>query len=350
MSAIEVSEFGSMPEGKVMLYTLSNPNGMKVEIINYGAIIKSIYVPDRSGNSVDVVLGFDDLQGYLGDHPYFGAIVGRYGNRIAEGKFSIDEQVFRLAINNGPNHLHGGLKGFDKVLWDRKAGNDQNENATLILSYNSQDGEEGYPGNLNVEVSYSLSGNNELSIMYKASTDKKTHLNLTNHSYFNLSQSASVLDHEIQINAELFTPVDSTLIPTGELRTVANSPFDFRTFRSIGQRIDQDEEQIVYGGGYDHNFVLENPSLSKPSISIRSRDNGITMNIFTTEPGVQFYTGNFLDGSIVGKENKSYIRRSGFCLETQHFPDSPNQSSFPSTLLEPGETYNSTTIFQFGIF
>ena len=341
--------FGQMPDGKpVESFTLTNANGIEVTAIPYGAIITSLKTPDRSGRPGDIVLGFDSLDGYLKEHPYFGAIVGRYGNRIAKGQFTLDGRTYPLAKNNGPNHLHGGIKGFDKVLWTAAA---VGANA-VAFSRTSADGEEGYPGNLKVRVTYTLTDKNELIVDYLATTDKATPVNLTQHSYFNLSagKSADILGHELVINADRYTPVDATLIPTGELAPVEGTPFDFRKPVAIGKRIDQDHPQLANGKGYDHNWVL-NRSGAGPQLAARVLDpaSGRTLEVRTTEPGMQFYAGNFLDGTLKGKGGQVYGRRSGFCLETQHYPDSPNQPKFPSTILKPGQEYKSQTVFTFGV-
>lgn len=348
---IEMKDFGTTPIGNVHLYTLENSQGMKVTVTNYGGIVQSISVPDKDGLVRDVVLGFDNIEGYLTTHPYFGAIVGRYGNRIAEGKFSIEGEEYTLVTNNGPNHLHGGTTGFDKVIWDAIEIENSAGYPELMLRYQSKDGEEGYPGNLKVNVRYILTDNNEFVIKYEATTDKATHVNLTNHSYFNLngSESGDISLHELKLEASKYTPVDETLIPIGELEDVKDTPFDFLNFTKINRRIDDDHPQIIYGRGFDHNFVLNEPSLDVPFATVRSADSGIQMKVYTTEPGVQFYTGNFLDGSNVGKGGFAYNKRFGFCLETQHFPDSPNQTNFPSTLLQPNEDYKSTTVYKFQV-
>jgi aldose 1-epimerase len=311
-------------------------------------------VPDRKGKLDDVVLGFDNLSGYLqAGNPYFGALIGRYGNRIAGGKFSLDGATYTLAVNNGPNSLHGGKKGFDKVVWTASSvAPSANGAVGLELSYQSKAGEEGYPGSLYVKVAYTLTPDNALKIDYTATTDKTTVLNLTNHSYFNLNGAGNgdVLDHVVQINADRITPVDATLIPTGELKSVAGTPFDFRVPTAIGARIDQDEQQIKYGGGYDHNFVLNGAAgTGTPFLAARvvAPKTGRVLEVLTTEPGVQFYTGNFLDGKLKGKKGKVYNKRYAFCLETQHFPDSPNHPEFPTTTLKPGETYKQKTIYRF---
>jgi aldose 1-epimerase len=348
---ISKQPFGVTPEGKVDIYTLQNSNQIKVEIITYGGIIKSIQTPDKNGQIENICLGFDSLPPYLNEHPYFGAIVGRYGNRIANGKFSIEGNEYNLATNNGPNHLHGGLKGFDKVIWEAKSFENE-EKVGLELTYLSEDMEEGYPGNLSVKVTYSLNQENELHIDYEAVTDKKTVCNLTNHSYFNLAGAGNgnVLNHELIIHSDSITPVDENLIPTGEPLAVEGTPFDFRTKKKIGVSIDQDHPQIAYGGGYDHNYILRNSTEELPLISVVTEPkSGRKMEVLTTEPGVQFYTGNFLDGTLVGSGNNRYRERYGFCLETQHYPDSPNQPNFPSTLLDVGEKYSTKTVYRFGV-
>jgi aldose 1-epimerase len=342
--------FGTVDGQEVYLYHLSNKNGMKVDITNYGGIVVRLIVPDKNGKFNDVVLGYDDLAGYLKETPYFGAIIGRYGNRIAKGKFKLDGRTYTLAVNNPGDHpvnaLHGGLKGFDKVVWE-VLGSSSN---TLKLHYVSKDGEEGYPGRLDAEVTYALTDQNELKIDYRATTDKPTPINLTNHSYWNLAGqgNGNILGHEMMLNADRYTPVDETLIPTGKLPSVEGTPFDFRKATPIGERIDADDEQIKFGGGYDHNYVL-NRSVKSISLAARVHEpgSGRVMEVLTTEPGVQFYTGNFLDGSITGKKGKVYEKRNGFCLETQHFPDSPNHPNFPSTILKPGQVYKTTTIYKF---
>lgn len=338
-----------MPDGtEVEAFTLKNTNGLEVRAITYGAIITSITTPDRAGAFRDIVLGFDTLDPYVKGHPFFGAIVGRYGNRIAKGRFVLDKTEYTLATNNGPNHLHGGVRGFDKYVWKADV---LSENS-LRFSRVSPDREEGYPGTLNVEVIYSLTNYNELIVDYAATTDLPTHVNLTQHSYFNLAGQGSgdVLGHEMTINADRYTPVDSALIPTGELAPVEGTPFDFRKPTAIGARIDATHPQIKSGGGYDHNFVLERQTTDRLELAARVVEpkSGRWMEVATSEPGVQFYTGNFLDGSITGKGGASYGRRSGFCLETQHFPDTPNRENFPTTELRPGERYSSRTVFKFG--
>jgi aldose 1-epimerase len=342
-------EFGKTKGGEVVeLYTLTNSKGIEATIMNYGGIVVSLKVPDRGGRFEDVVLGFDTLDGYLQDPPppYFGALIGRYANRIAKGRFSLNGVEYKLAQNNGENHLHGGIRGFDKVVWKAKKQNPQN----LELTYVSKDGEEGYPGNLTATVIYTLGDENDLKIDYTATTDKDTIINLTNHSYFNLvgQGQGDILDHQLVINADRFTPVDSGLIPTGELRSVEGTPFDFRQARAIGERIDNADEQLTLGKGYDHNFVL-NRSGDRIEFAARVTEPklGRVMEVLTTQPGVQFYSGNFLDGKFRGKGGKVYQRRNALCLETQHFPDSPNKPSFPSVVLKPGERYQTTTVYKF---
>lgn len=330
---------------KITQYTLTNTNGCQVKIINYGAIITAITVPDRTGQIADVVLGNSSLQGYECASAYFGAVVGRYGNRIRNGQFTLNAHTYTLATNNGPNHLHGGLQGFDKVVWHAET---SESTQSVHLTHISPNGHEGYPGTLTARVTYTLASNNALKIQYHATTDHPTVVNLTNHSYFNLAGSGTIVDHTLTLNASHFTPVDNTLIPTGELRPVAQTPMDFTTPTRIGDRIDAPDEQIRYGGGYDHNWVVDNWDQSLREIAtVHDPKSGRVLIVSTTEPGVQFYTGNFLDGSIVGKNNQTYGKRSGFCLETQHFPNSPNQPNFPSTVLTPGETYHSETTYTF---
>ncbi len=350
MPTYQVESFGTAPDGRaVELCTLTNAHGVRVRITSYGGIVTHLFVPDRNGELADVVLGYDSLADYLRDTPYFGAIVGRYGNRIAGGRFRLDGVEHTLAMNDGANHLHGGLKGFDKVVWEAEpyAGEDE---AGLRLAYVSQDGEEGYPGQLTVGVTYALNNANELRIEYRAETDRPTVVNLTHHGYFNLAGHASgdVLGHELTVAASRFTPVDSGLIPTGELRPVAGTPLDFREATAIGARIDEDDEQLRFAGGYDHNLVLdEHDGSPRIAAQVYEPISRRAMEVYTTEPGIQFYSGNLLDGSDVGKSGIPYERRGGLCLETQHFPDSPNQPQFPSTVLRPGERYESATIYKF---
>jgi aldose 1-epimerase len=354
-NAISVEEmpFGTLPDGQaVTLFKLTNAHGMEVDITNYGCIVVRLLVPDRHGHLGDVVLGFDTLDQYLKGSPFFGAVVGRYGNRIGKARFQLDGVEYKLAANNKENHLHGGIVGFDKKVWDAAVVT-TDRGVAVKLSYLSKDGEEGYPGNLRVTVVYTLTHANALRIDYRATTDKPTPVNLTNHSYWNLAGQGEgdILRHQMMLNADRFTPVDVGLIPTGQLPAVKGTPFDFTQPQAIGARIDQDEEQIQFGGGYDHNFVLnksEPGELTRAAV-VWEPKSGRTMEVWTTEPGVQFYTGNFLDGTLVGKEGKRYGRRAAFCLETQHFPDSPNKPNFPSTILRPGQTYRSTTLFKFGV-
>jgi aldose 1-epimerase len=347
---VEKKAFGKSSDGSAVdLFTLVNEKGMEVTITNWGATIVSVLVPDRSGNKADVVLGYDDLQGYLGDSAFLGCTVGRYGNRIAKGRFSLGGKEYKLAQNDGENHLHGGIAGFNKKLWEAEQTSGDGS-VGVRMKYLSKDGEEGYPGNLDVAVTFSLDNENRLKIDYLATTDKETVVNLTNHAYFNLKGDApgNVLGHEVMINADRFTPVNSGLIPTGELRAVEGSPMDFRKSTAIGKRIDAEDEQIRFGRGYDHNWVI-NQAGTAPWLAARVHEpqTGRVLEVFTTEPGIQFYSGNFLDGSIKGKKGTAYEHRYGFCLETQHYPDSPNQPNFPSTVLRPGQTYQTTTVYRF---
>jgi aldose 1-epimerase len=354
MATVERSEFGYTPDGQqVDLFTLTNRNGMEVRAISYGGIILSLEVPDRNGLLGDVVLGYEDLDGYLQESPYFGAIIGRYGNRIGQARFSLDGEVFELAANNGPHHLHGGERGFDKVVWSAREF-ERDEGVGVVFSRTSPHMEEGYPGNLDVQVTYTLTDANELVFDYWATTDRPTPVNLTQHSYFNLAGDGSgdILQHELLLNASRYTPVDSGLIPTGELAAVEGTPFDFRESTPIGARIDEGHLQLALGGGYDHNFVLDREGADVGELALAARVfdplSGRTMEVRTTEPGVQFYSGNFLDGTLAGKGGRVYPHRSGFCLETQHYPDSPNQDAFPSTILRPGEEYRTRTVYRFG--
>ncbi|MBS1558213.1 MAG: galactose mutarotase [Bacteroidetes bacterium] len=330
------------------LYHLSNTSGITMEVTNYGGKIISLFVPDKNGKPDDVVLGYDSLHQYLSGNPYFGALIGRYGNRIAKGKFSLNGKSYQLNTNNGTNALHGGPHGFHQVYWHARP-IDKNK---LELNYQSQDGEEGYPGNLSVKVIYTLSHHNELIIDYEATTDQETILNLTHHSFFNLAGAGSetILNHELMINADAFCPVDSTLIPLGEWRKVKGTPFDFLQIHKIGSYIHLPDEQLKWGKGYDHNWVL-NKKENELSLAARVREpaSGRVMEVWTTEPGLQFYSGNFLDGTDVGKGNKKYEYRSAFCLEAQHFPDSPNHSHFPTTVLKPGQVYRQKTIYRFSV-
>jgi aldose 1-epimerase len=341
------SSFGTVAGQNVDIFTLRNAHGIEIKATNYGAIITSIVTPDRTGRAADIVLGYDTVDGYVKDSPYFGAVVGRYGNRIAKGRFTLDGRTYTLATNNGPNHLHGGLKGFDKVVWKAEPLAGRNG---VVFSRRSSDGEEGYPGNLDVRITYELTERDELVIDYHATTDKATPVNLTQHSYFNLAGAGDILGHQLMIAADRFTPVDPTLIPTGALAPVEGTPFDFRAPTAIGARIYQPNEQLKNGGGYDHNWVLNRKGAGRQlAARVVEPKTGRTLEVSTTEPGVQFYTGNFLDGKITGKGGRVYQRRTGFCLETQHYPDSPNQPDFPSTILRPGATYSSQTVFAFGV-
>ena len=342
--------FGQTPAGEsVTLYTLKNAKGMEVHILNYGGIIQKILTPDRNGKVEDVVLGFETLQEYIKDTPYFGAVVGRFGNRIAKGKFTLDGKEYTLAAQNNGQHLHGGLIGFDKKVWKVEAASAQ----SLSLSYVSKDMEEGFPGDLSVKMTYTLSDNNELGISYEATTDKATVLNLSNHSYFNLSGNAkrAILNQEVQIDASRLVAVNKVLIPTGVLAPVAGTPFDFTKAHVVGDRInDTSSEQIVLGGGYDHCWALDKPAGSYAKIAtVHDPVSGRKMTVLTDQPGVQFYTGNFLDGHLTGKYGVTYAKRFGLCLETEHFPDSPNQPNFPSTVLRPGEVYKTKTAYQFSV-
>jgi len=343
--------FGTLGGKEVFLYTLRNKSGMEARITNYGGIVVSLLVPDKSNKPGDVVLGYDSLSSYLKATSYFGAIVGRYGNRIGKGRFTLEGKEYALNVNDGHNTLHGGLKGFDKVVWEA----DESIPATqpsLSLSYLSRDGEEGFPGSLKATVAYTLTDSNELRIDYTASTDKPTVLNLTHHSYFNLAGAGSddILSHDLMLNADRFTPIDSGIITTGELKPVEGTPMDFRTPTAIGARIGVKDDQLRFGRGYDHNWVLNRTG---EGLSLASRvwekTSGRVMEVWTTEPGVQFYTGNFLDGTAIGKGGKAYAYRTGLCLETQHFPDSPNKPTFPTTVLRPGEKFTSTTVYKFSV-
>ena len=349
-SSITRQSFGKTDAGEnVDLYTLRNTHGVEATITNYGGIVVSLKVPDRSGKFDDVVLGFNDLDSYLKPGPYFGALIGRYGNRIAKGRFTLNGTEYKLAVNNGENHLHGGIKGFDKVVWTGKEMKTKNGPA-LSLTYLSKDGEEGYPGNLTATVVYTLTNNNELKIDYSATTDKDTVTNLTHHSYFNLAGEGNgdILNTRVTINATRFVPTDAGSIPLGDLRKVSGTPFDFLTAHAIGERINQDDEQLKFGSGYDHTWVINGRmGVMRLAATAYEPTSGRVMQVWTTEPGMQFYSGNFLDGTLTGKAGKPYPKRSGFCFETQHYPDSPNQPSFPTTTLKKGATYKSTTIYRF---
>lgn len=343
-TGIQQADWGESDGKKVYLYTLTNKNGTQVKISNYGGTITSWIAPDNKGNKSDIVLGFNDLKGYRSNSPYFGATVGRYGNRIADAKFTLDGKTYKLAANNGKNSLHGGLKGFDKVVWDAAPISDAT--SSLTLNYLSKDGEEGFPGNLRVSVKFTLSDENELKIVYDAETDKATPVNLTNHSYFNLTGDASntILNHVLMIDADRYTPVDATLIPTGELKPVKGTPFDFTTPHKIGARIDQVK------GGYDHNYVLNKKGNTfGKAAEVTDSISGRKLEVYTDQPGVQFYSGNFLDGSIKTDEGKPIPKHGAMCLETQHFPDSPNKPAFPSTILKPGEKYHTETTYKVSV-
>ena len=348
--SITSAPFGKTKEGQpVTLFTLRNRQGSEARICNYGGLVISLKVPDRNGQMGDVVLGYDDLDGYLKETPYFGALIGRYGNRIAKGKFTLDGKEYTLAINNDPNALHGGIKGFDKVVWEPMVLSSSSGPA-LELRYVSKDGEEGYPGTLTAKAIYTLTDDNELKLEFAATTDKDTVVNLTHHSYFNLAGKGDILNHEVMIRASRFTPVDKTLIPTGELRPVEGTPFDFRKPTAIGARINQADEQLKFGGGYDHNWVIDKP-MGKLGLMARVYDpsSGRVMEVLSTEPGLQFYSGNFLDGTITGKGGWVYKHRSAFCMEPQHYPDSPNHPEFPSVVLKRGEYYMNTIIYKFSV-
>jgi aldose 1-epimerase len=351
-TSITKQPFGKTKDGTAVdIYTLTNSRGVEARIMTYGGIVVSLKVPDRNGKLNDVVLGYDNLDDYVSKNsPYFGALIGRYGNRIANARFSLDGKEYTLAKNDGENHIHGGIKGFDKVVWQAHDELKSNNKVGLRLTYLSRDGEEGYPGNLSVTVVYTLTDNNELKIDYTASTDKYTVVNLTSHSYFNLAGAGTgnILGHEVMINADRFTPVVKGLIPTGALSSVKGTPLDFIVPTAIGARIDQQYDQLILAGGYDHNWVL-NKSGSSLTLAARVYEatTGRIMEVYTTEPGLQFYTGNFLDGSQIGKGGKPYLKRYAFCMEAQHFPDSPNEPKFPTTELKPGQKYAQTTVYKF---
>ena len=348
---VEKRPFGKLADGTAVdLYTLTNRGGVEARITNYGGAVVSLKVPDAGGRLADVVLGYDDPAGYEGDKSYFGALVGRFANRIAGGRFTLGGREYRLAQNNGPNHLHGGVRGFNKVVWRARALR-RRGGAALELSYLSRDGEEGYPGNLTARVVYFLTDGNELRVEYAATTDKETIVNLTHHSYFNLAGhgAGDILGHELRLNADRFTPVDETQIPTGELKAVRDTPFDFTRAATIGSRINQEDEQLRRGKGYDHNYVLNKRGAELSlAAQVYEPTSGRTMEVWTTEPGVQLYTGNFLDG-VRGKGGEVYNFREGFCLEAQHFPDAPNRPAFPPTVLRPGARYTQTTIYKFAV-
>jgi len=347
---IQQAPFGTLPNGaQVSVFTLANANGMIARILDFGGIITEIHVPDRAGAMKDVALGFDTLAPYLGDSPYFGALIGRYGNRIAGGRFTLDGQDYQLPVNNGKNHLHGGVPGFDRVLWQARIEGDE-----LVLAYRSVDGEQGYPGTLDATVRYRLTDDNEIVVRFHAVSDRATPVNLTQHSYFNLAGGGSILDHQLTIDADAFVAIDADLVPYGRLAPVAGTPFDFRRPRAIGERIADDDEQLRHGGGYDHCYALNKPPAQAPTpvltraARVVEPVSGRVLELFTQEPGVQFYSGNFLDGSLRGK-GQVYGYRGGFCLEPQHFPDSPNQPAFPNTILRPGEVYETESRFRFSV-
>jgi aldose 1-epimerase len=344
--------FGALPNGHpVRRFTLGNAHGLTLDLLDYGGTITAIHTPDRSGAFDDVVLGFDDMNAYLTRSPFFGATIGRYANRIARGRFTLDGQTYSLALNNGPNHLHGGLRGWDKVMWQAEPF-EEDDRSGVRLRYVSPDGEEGYPGAVTVQVTCALTDDNDVRLDCHATANAPTIINVTQHTYFNLagSRSDTVLDHQMQLFADQYTPVDATLIPTGELAPVAGTPFDFRNPTRIGERIDGADEQLRFGDGYDHNFVVNRTGhgLAPVARAVEPRT-GRVLEAFATQPGVQFYTGNHLPAALPGKEGRIYTKRAGFCLETQHFPDSPNQPSFPPAVLRPGEEYGWTTIYRFGV-
>lgn len=349
-ASISKAPFGLLPDGRAAtLYTLTNGHGLVVKITDFGGIITEIHAPDRHGEFADIVLGYDKVEPYVDDSPYFGALIGRYGNRLCDGRFTLDGQVWQLPVNNGKNHLHGGHDGYHKVLWQALPFS-EGDSVGLTLTHRSLDGEQGYPGTLDVTVIYELNSRNELVVTFDAITDKATPVNLTQHSYFNLAGRGDILGHELTIAGDGYTPIDATSIPTGLVASVADTPFDFRTPHAIGSRIDADDEQLRNGSGYDHNFALNKPAPKARTLAARVREpvSGRVLELYTEEPGVQFYSGNFLDGSLTGK-GCNYGFRSGFCLEPQHFPDSPNQPSFPNTILRPGEEYATVSTFKFSV-
>jgi len=346
---IQKEFYGATQSGTpVDLYTLTNDNGVEVKITNYGGIITSIVAPDRDGDFREITLGMDSLEGYLGPHPFFGALVGRYGNRIRAGKFTLNGKDYQLATNANGHHLHGGNKGFDKVVWEAKT-TSVDDGVSLTLNYVSKDGEENYPGNLSVTVTYTLTNDDELQIDYTAKTDQPTVLNLTNHTYFNLAQSDTILDHVMMLDADDFTVVDDAVITTGEIRSVEGTPLDFRQPTRIGKRIEADDEQLKFAGGYDHNWVVNGePGELRLAARVTEPTTGRTLEVYTTQPGIQFYAGNMMPQEMVGRGGQVYKWRGGLCLETQHFPDSPNHPNFPTTELKPGEKYHEVTVFKFG--
>jgi len=348
MGEINKERFGMTKDGiPVDLYVMKNVKGMEVQVITLGGIITSWTAPDRDGQYENIVLGFDQLEDYDNEHPFFGALIGRYSNRIADGQFEINGQKFQLPINNSPNHLHGGDMGYDKVIWTVEETKTDNSGSHIKLFYKSPDGEMGYPGTLEIKVTYTLTNDNELAIEYKANTDKTTHCNLTHHSYFNLSGdfSKDILDHELTIDAHRYVTLNNKLIPTGELAEVEGTPFDFTEMKPIGSDINSDNIQLQYSQGYDHSWVLNGSGMRKV-VRAEHPKSGRVLEVYTDEPGIQLYTGNFLDGSVPNPQGGFYERRTGFCLETQHFPDSPNQPNFPSTLLNPWELYQSRTTYK----
>ena len=354
-AAVSRAPFGRLPDGReVELFTMRNAHGIEVRAMTYGAIITSIRTPDRTGQIADITLGFDSLDGYVAGSPYFGAIVGRYANRIAGGRFTLDGVTYQLARNNGPNNLHGGVRGFDKVLWTA-APFERDDVVGVTFSYESPDGEEGFPGAVSVRVAYTLTATDELIIDFDASTTKATPLNLSQHTYWNLHGDGrgDILDHVLTLDASAFTPVDSTLIPTGNIASVAGTPFDFRRPTAIGSRINESDAQLRFGRGYDHNWVLDRDrrvggvEALVHAARLEDPSSGRVLDVSTTEPGIQFYSGNFLDGTITGKAGQTYRLRTGLCLETQHFPDSPNHPNFPPSVLRPSERYHSSSVFKF---
>jgi len=352
LRSVTSKPFGQLMDAtKITLYTLKNNNGMEMSIMNYGGVIVSMLAPDRNGIVEDITLGYDSLTDYEDNRHFFGALIGRYGNRIAKGRFTLDGKEYSLATNNGVNHLHGGIAGFDRVVWNIDVLS-SGENPSLLLTYLSKDGEEGYPGNLKVEVTYTLTEDNEVRIEYKATTDKKTIVNLTQHTYFNLTGNVkgNILGHELMMASDRFLPVDSTLIPTGELKSVLGTPFDFNASTAIGTRIANVDEQLKFGQGYDHCWILTDASNSLKKVSsLYEPVSGRQIDIYTTEPALQFYSGNFLNDKVIGKGGTVFNQRSALCLETQHYPDSPNRPSFPSVQLDPQATYNSVTVYKFSV-
>ncbi len=350
MAKIQQQVFGEMPDGRdVELYTLANEQGVEARIMNYGGTLVSLRAPDRNGVQADIVLGFDEFAPYLSQHPYFGALIGRYANRIAGARFTIDEKAYCFSANDGRNHLHGGRIGFDKILWGAEPA-ETADGPQLVLNHFSRAGEEGYPGNLTVRVTYTLTAQNELRLDYSASTDQTTVINLTHHSYFNLAGAGTIHDHLLRLAAKRYLPVDAELIPLGEQRSVRGTPFDFTDARAIGSGISSDEAQLQLAGGYDHCWVLTEQSGACPlAAQLHEPISGRALSVFTTQPGIQVYSGNFLDGGIRGKQGRRYQRHSGLCLETQHFPDSPNHPSFPTTMLRPRETYREITVYRFEV-